>query len=78
MRERRGATQFWWGNRMEKRPLGRPWDRWKDDISGYSGNRLGEVVHCVYLSQGEKNWRGVVNTVTNIRVPENVENFLIR
>jgi hypothetical protein len=52
-----------------RRPLGRPRRRWKDNIS----RDLGEV-RCggkdrIGLAQNKDQWRALVNTVMNLRVP---------
>ena len=51
-----------------KRPLGRPWRRWKDNIKMDL-----EVVECggmdwIELAQDRDRWRTRVNAVMNLRV----------
>jgi hypothetical protein len=52
-----------------KRPLGRPRRRWVDNIEldlreiGWDG------VDWIYMSQDRNQWRALVNTVLNLRVP---------
>jgi hypothetical protein len=52
-----------------KRPLGRPRRRWEDNIImdlreiGWGG------MDCIDLAQDRDQWRALVNTVMNLRVP---------
>jgi hypothetical protein len=59
-----------------RRPLGRPRRRWEDNIK----MDLREVgcggADWVDLAQDRNRWRAVVNTVMNLRVPQNAGNFL--
>jgi hypothetical protein len=65
-------TGFWWGNR----PLGRPRHRWEENIM----MNLQEVgcggMDCIDQVQDRDRWRALVNAVMNLRVPQNVGNFL--
>jgi hypothetical protein len=52
-----------------KRPLGRPRRRWVDNIRMELGE-LGWVdVDWIGLAQDRNRWRGLVNSVLNLRVP---------
>jgi hypothetical protein len=52
-----------------KRPLGRPWRGWKDNIK----MDLQEVgcgdTDCIDMAQVSDRWRALVNAVTNLGVP---------
>ena len=57
------------GERRGKRPLGRPWHRWKDNIK----MDLQEVgcggMDWIELAQDWNRWRALANVVMNLRVP---------
>jgi hypothetical protein len=59
---------FWWESRKE-RPLGRPRRRWEDNIRmdlreiGWGG------MDWIDLAQDRDQWRALLNTVMNLRVP---------
>ena len=69
MGEERGYIWSWWGNRRERRPLGRPRRRWVDNI------RMDlQEVGCGYmdwigLAQDRDSWQTLVSAVMNLRVP---------
>jgi hypothetical protein len=54
-----------------KRPPSRPRRRWVDNI----GMDLGDVgwggVDWIGLAQGRNRWRGLLNSILNLRVPKN-------
>jgi hypothetical protein len=58
------------GKLVEKRLLGRPRSRWKDNMridlrkSGWEG------VDWIHLAQNRDQWRAVVNTIMKVRVPK--------
>jgi hypothetical protein len=62
------------GNPEGTRPLGRPRRRWVDNIkmevreTGFGG------VDWIDLAQYRDHWRALVNTITNLRVHEILEN----
>jgi len=76
MGERRGVYRFWVGKTAGKRSLGRPRSRW-----GKNNEMDLQEVECrdmdwIELAQDMDRWRALVSAVMNLRVPENVGNFL--
>ena len=69
MREERGAYRVLVGKPEGKTPLGRPRQRWVDNIR----MDLQEVgcghVDWIGLAQDRDGWRKLVNAVMNLRVP---------
>jgi len=68
MGDERGVYRFLVGKPEEKRPLGRPWRKWVDNIR----TDLQEV-GCGYmdwigLAQDRVKWRTLVSAVMNLRV----------
>jgi hypothetical protein len=67
--EGRGVYRVLVGKPEGKRPLGRPWRRWEDNIKV----DLQEVgcgdMDWIGLAQGRDRWRALVNAVMNLRVP---------
>jgi hypothetical protein len=67
--EKRNAYWILVGKPEGKRPLGRPRCRWVDNVKidlieiGWDGLDL------IDLAQDGDQWRGLANTVTNLRVP---------
>jgi hypothetical protein len=60
------------GKPEEKRPLGRTRYRW-DDIK-IDVTEIGrESMDWIDLGQDGDRWRALVNTVMNLRIPQNVE-----
>jgi hypothetical protein len=64
------------GKSEGKRPLGRHWHRWKDKVKMNLKEIGWEDLDWVHLTQDKDQWRGLMNTVMNLRVPLNVGNFL--
>jgi len=52
-----------------KRPLGRPRRRWEDNIRMDLREIVLGDVDWMHLAQDRNQWRGLVNTVMNLRVP---------
>jgi hypothetical protein len=57
------------GNPEGKRPLGRPRRRWVDNIKIDLREIEWDGMDCTDLAQDRDQWRALVNTVTNLRVP---------
>jgi transposase len=57
------------GKREGKRPLGRPRRRWEYNIkTDFKEIRWGGM-GCIDLAQDGDQWKALVNTVMNLRVP---------
>jgi hypothetical protein len=70
MGERRGIYKVLAGKSEGKRPLGRPRDRWEDNIKmDLQEVRYGGMV-WIKLAQDRDRWRACVNVVMNPRVPQ--------
>jgi hypothetical protein len=52
-----------------KRPLGRPRRRWVDDIKTDLREIGWDGIDWIELGQNMDQWRALVNTVMNLRVP---------
>jgi hypothetical protein len=61
--------EYWWVKPEGKKPLGRPRCRWSDD-NKMDLREIGWVgMDWIYLAQDRDQWRALVNTVMNLRVP---------
>jgi hypothetical protein len=52
-----------------KRPLGRPSRRWVDSIKTYLREITWGGMEWIDMAQDRDQWRALVNTVLNLRVP---------
>jgi hypothetical protein len=69
MGEKRGAFRVLVGRVEERRPLGRPRNRWEDDIKIDLVEVRWEGVDWVDLVQDKETWQALVSAVMNLRVP---------
>jgi hypothetical protein len=57
------------GNPEGKKPLERPRSRWVDNIKMYLREIGWDGMDWIDLAQDRDQWRALVNTVMNLRVP---------
>jgi hypothetical protein len=69
MGEKRNAYRIFVGNPEGKRSLGRPRRRWVDNIKMDLREIGWDGMDWVDLAQDRDQWRALVNTVLNLRVP---------
>jgi hypothetical protein len=69
MGEKRKVYRLLVGKQERKRPLGRPRQRWMDNIKIDLLEIGVSVVDCIGLAQDRYRWRALVNSVMNLRVP---------
>jgi hypothetical protein len=58
------------GKPEAKRPLGRLWRRWQNNIKMDLREKGWEGVDWIYLAQDRDQWLVLVNTIMNLRVPK--------
>jgi hypothetical protein len=76
MGEKRNAYSILVGTPEGKRPLGRPKCMWVDNIK-MDLRKIGwDGMDWIDLAQDRDQWRALVNTVINLRVPYNARKFL--
>jgi hypothetical protein len=66
--EKRGAYRILVGKPEGRRPLGRTWRRWEDNIKMDLQDLRGGM-DWIELAQDRDRWRAVVNAVMSLRVP---------
>jgi hypothetical protein len=69
MGEKRNAYTILVGKPEEKRPLGRPRLGWLDSIKMHLREIGWDGVDWIDMAQDRDQWRALVNTVLNLRVP---------
>jgi hypothetical protein len=69
MGEKRNAYRILVGKPEGKRPLGRPRHRWLENINMYLREIGWDGVDWMDVAQDMDQWRALVNTVLNLRVP---------
>jgi hypothetical protein len=69
MGERRGVYRVLVGKPEGKRPLGRPWHRWEDNIKMDLQEMGCGGMDWIELAQDRDRWWALVKSVMNLRVP---------
>jgi hypothetical protein len=69
MGEKRNTYRILVGKPEDKRPLGRPRRRWVDNIKMDRRGIGWDGMDWIALAQDRDQWRVLVNTVMNLRVP---------
>jgi hypothetical protein len=69
MGEKRNRYRILVGKPEGKRPLGRPRRRWVNNIKMDLREIGWDDMHWIDLAQDRDQWRALVNTVMNLRVP---------
>jgi hypothetical protein len=70
MGEGRDVYRVLVGRSEGKRPLGRPRRRWEDNIKMDFREMRIDGANWIWLTQNRVQWRTCVNTVMNLRVPQ--------
>jgi hypothetical protein len=60
---------YWWESKKEKRPVGRTRRRWMDNMKMDLREIKWGGMDWIDLVQDRDQWRALVNTVMNLRVP---------
>jgi hypothetical protein len=70
MGERRGVYRVFVGRPEGKRPLGRPRQRWEDNIKMDLREIVIDGANWIQLAQNRVQWWAFVNMVMNLQVPQ--------
>jgi hypothetical protein len=76
MGAKRNADRILVGKPEGERPLRRPRRRWVDNIKMGLREIGWDGVDWIHVAQDRDKWRAHVNTVMNLRVPQNAGKFL--
>jgi len=76
MGESRSVYRLLVGKHEEKKLLGRPRSRWKDNIKMDLLNVGRGGMDWIDLAQDRDRWRALVNAVMNLWAPQKLGNFL--
>jgi hypothetical protein len=63
------CTWFWWGDLRKRGYLGRPMQRFEDNIKMDLQKEICRGVDWIELAQDRDRWRALVNAVMNLWVP---------
>jgi hypothetical protein len=69
MGEKMNAYNIMVGKQERKRPLGRPRRKWVDNVKMDLKEIRWGAMDLIDLTQNRDQWRALVNTVMNLRVP---------
>jgi len=69
MGEIRNMYKILFGKPEAKRSLGRPSDRWEDNVRVCLRETVWESVDRMHLAQDKDQWRALLNMVMNFQVP---------
>jgi hypothetical protein len=76
MGAKRNAYRILVGKSEGRRPLGRQRRRWMDNTKEDLREIGWRGMDWIDLAEDREQWRALVNTVMNLRVPQNAGNFL--
>jgi hypothetical protein len=76
MVEKRNAYRILVGKPEGRRPLGRPRRRWMNNIKIDLREIGWDDMNWIDLAHDRDQWRALVNTVMNLRVPQNADKWL--
>jgi hypothetical protein len=69
MEEKTNVYRILVGKPEVKRPLGRPRRRWVNGIKKDLREIGWDTMDCIDLAQDRNQWRTLVNTIMNLRIP---------